>query len=371
MPMLERAFSIADGPFQRLLRRAHLSRPILLVAIAWVPLFVGAVLEHSPLLYDFSVHARLLFAIPLIIGADRMLEARCAAAVGQLYRGRFASRSRVELIIDRAEQLRDSPIPDLVIAFVVVTAGQLLVWGLGNRTGLFTGGETATGVSFARIWYATVGLPIVQFLYLDWLWQWAIWTYVLVSVARLPLATIATHPDEAGGIGFLAEPLSAFATFVVAVSVITAAAWATQIVEHGASPTDFTTRFVVLLVAALVIGCGPLCLYSGKLYRARFRDGRAYNELALDFVRGFHRNWVETAREAEDLQGSAEVRTLNEMIEAVSHVDRVRLVPFRLRAVAVIALAAIAPMIPLAAMTVPPDELVKKLGDALLAGLPV
>lgn len=369
--MLERSFSIADRPFQRLLRRAHLTQPILLVAIAYLPLLVGALFERSPILGDLSVHARLLVAIPLLVGADRMLETRCAAAVGQLYRGRFASRSRVELIIDRAEQLRDSAIPELVIAFVVIAAGQVMVWGLANRTGLFSGDVTAHGVSFARIWYATVALPIVQFLYLDWLWQWAIWTYVVVSVARLPLATIATHPDEAAGIGFLAEPLAAFAVFVLAVSVITAAAWGTQIVERGATPTEFAVPFAVIVVAALVIGCGPLCLYAGKLYRARFRDGRAYNELALDFVRGFHHNWIETPRTADDLQGHPDVRSLNEMIEAVGHVDRVRIVPFRARAVVMIALAAIAPILPLAAMTLPPSELVKKLGDALLAGLPL
>jgi hypothetical protein len=49
----------------------------------------------------------------------------------------------------------------------------------------------------------------------------------------------------------------------------------------------------------------------------------------------------------------------------------VRLVPFRARAVIAIWAATIAPILPIAATVMPPDELVKKLGDALLAGLPM
>jgi hypothetical protein len=322
-------------------------------------------------LRDLSVHARLLVAIPLLVHADRMLEARCASAVGQLYRGRFAPRGRLESIIDRAEQLRRSSIAELAIALVAIAAGQLALWGPAGRTGVFAGGLATGGATFARIWYATVGLPIVQFLWLDWLWQWAIWTYVVVAVARLPLATIATHPDEAAGIGFLADPLAAFAGFMLAASVIMAAAWGTELANGQLASAKLAVRVVVILAVAYVVACGPLFVYAGTLYRTRFADGRAYHELALDFMRAFHRNWIETPRAGDELQGRPDVRSLDGMIQAVGHVDRVRLVPFRARAVIAIWAATIAPILPIAVTVMPPDELVKKLGDALLAGLPM
>lgn len=73
-----RPFSIARGPYLRLLQRAHLTRSKdgpprtwLLVLIAWGPLMLGALLRVAlghgppPILLDLSVHTRLLIGIPL------------------------------------------------------------------------------------------------------------------------------------------------------------------------------------------------------------------------------------------------------------------------------------------------------------------
>lgn len=379
----QRPFSISSGPFLDVLRRLRMTRPdrmpraTLLVAIAWLPLVIGGIIEvmlgHAPsaLLYDLSVHARLLIAIPLLVQANHLLDQRCESAVSQLYRGDFADKAQLDRIVDRAERLRSSRLVELGIAAVVVLGGQAVAWGLVAKTGLFWGATSAGGVSFTRVWYAMVALPIAQFLYFDWLWQWAIWSYLVIRVSRLHLATIATHPDNAAGLGFLDEPLSAFGGFVLACSTMMAGAWATQVVESHVSPQTFLPHFLLFLVTVGVIACVPLCFYIPKLYRTRHRDGRKYNELALDYVRGFHRKWVDGHHRDQTLQGNPDVRSLNDMIAAVDHVKHCRLVPFSARSIFEIWVAAALPMIPLATAVVPLNELIKKLADALLAGLPV
>jgi hypothetical protein len=374
-----RPFSITSGPFLGVLRRLHLTRAdrtpraLVLVAIAWVPLFVAAGSHwiaggRAPaILRDLSVHVRLLIAIPLLVLASRMLEQRCGIALAQLYDGDFAPRPQLDGIVDRARRLRGSRLVELGIALVVVLAGQAIAWGVIPRSGLFSGGDTG-GASFARIWYAMVSLPIAQFLYFDWLWQWIVWTYVVVRLSRLNLHTVATHPDSAGGIGFLDEPLSAFACFVLAGSTMMAAAWITRVLEHDATAGSFTIDFVCILVVIMVVAVGPLCLFAPMLYRARHRGGPQYDALALDYARDFHGTWVHDRKRE---QGSADVRSMNDMIGVVGHVKKIRLVPVSQRAIVALWVAAAAPMLPLAAALMPLDELVRKLGDALLAGLPV
>jgi len=378
-----RQFLVAHGPALRVFDRMHLTRrdhsprAWALVLIAWVPLFVGALLRVSvgdlpaPILFDLSVHTRLLLGIPLLILAERLLEQRCRGAVFQLYRGNFAERAAVDRIIDHAERLRDSHLAAIVMLIIVIAGGQAMLWGVVGPTGLLAGITDAGGLSFARLWYVLVAWPIAQFLFLRWIWHWTIWTTVVVRVSRLPLATIATHPDHAAGLGFLGGPISGFAGFVLVIATLLASAWGTQILDGRATVQTFVPSFFGFLVLAAVIACGPLLLYTGHLYRARFRDIAEYNAVALEYVRAFHRKWVETRPDDEKLLGTPDLQSLNDLCGAYESLVQVRLVPFGPRQILSIWLAALIPMIPLVATTMPIDKLIRTIGGALLGGIPL
>lgn len=376
-----RQFLIAHGPSLRLLRRLRLARADgsprawRLVVVAWVPLLAGAVLRvitghpPAPLLFDISVHTRLLIGIPLVIGADRILEQRCRDAVGQLYEGAFAERARVDRIIDRAERLRDSRPVELALLALVFLGGQALLWGFVGPTGLFAGISDAGTISFARLWYAIVAWPIAQFLVLRWLWHWSIWSYAVVRLSRLPLATIATHPDRAAGIGFLAAPIHGFSGFVAATSALLASAWATRILAGRASVQALAPELVAFVILAVILACGPLLPFAGMLYRARYRELVRYNGLALDYVRAFDRKWAESRPDPERLLGTPDLQSLNDLHGAYGSLVKTRLVPFDPWLIAVICVAALVPMLPLVATAVPLDELLRRIGHALLGGI--
>jgi hypothetical protein len=376
-----RTFSITRGPYLRLLGRLHLvggdgtPRVLALVLVAWLPFCVAGLLplvtggSYAPILRDISIHSRLLIGLPLLIEASRILEQRCASVVAQLYAGHLADPAQLDPIVDRAERLRHSRLVELAIIAVVIGIGQAAALGGGHATGLF-GGEHAPGtLTFARAWYTAVALPLLQFLYLDWLWQWVIWSILVIRVARLPLATNGIHPDGAAGLELLDEPLAGYAAFTLAGSTMMASAWGSQVVAGQATPKDFVIGFVVFVLAAGLIACGPLLTYMPMLYRARFRDRRRYGLLALDYVRGFDDKWIAAHPEHEDLLGSADIQSLNDMIGSAAHAYEVRLVPFTMRALLGVWVAAVVPMLPLAAAAMPAEELIKKLAGALVPGL--
>jgi hypothetical protein len=279
-------FSITEGPYLSVLRRLHLThrdrrpRALVIAAIAWVPFLVGGLVNLAvgrrppPILWDLSVHARLLVVLPLLVQASRLLQVRCASAVAQLYAGDFGEPAKLDRIVGGALRLRQSRVVELLILVAVVVEGQLLLWHHGGRSGLFSGVTAPGDLSAARIWHDSVALPLTLFFYLSWLWEWALWSYVVIRVSRLSLPLIGTHPDNAGGIGFLDEPLAAFTFFVLAVSATVASAWGAQVLETGAEPHAFVAPFAGILVIFAIIAFGPLCLYVPKLYHVRHRDRR-------------------------------------------------------------------------------------------------
>jgi hypothetical protein len=376
-------FSITQGPLLRMLRRLHLTRadnsarPWPLVALAWGPLMVGALLRVAsgrpvaPILWDISVHTRLLIGIPLLIHGERVLEQRCRSAIDQLYAGQFADRVVVDRIIGRARRLRESRPIAIVLAALAVLGGQALLWGFSNLSGPFAGGAESGELSFGRLWYVFVAWPIAQILVLRWLWHWSIWSYVTVRLSRLPLATIATHPDRAAGIGFLSEPINGFSGFVLALSVLLASGWLMQVLHRHIPLQAFVPQFIAFVVLAAILSCGPLLLFIGMLYRARHREIDRYNGLALDYVRAFHRKWIEQRSDREEILGTSDLQSLNDLCGAYEHLESARLVPFSPRTLVGLLIAAVVPMLPLVAATMPLDELLKQLVHVLLGTLPV
>lgn len=374
-----RQFSIARGPSLRLLRRLHLTRADgsprvwALVVITWVPLFAGALLRvaigdrPAPILSDLSVHARLLIGIPLLIWTGRILEQRCRGAVDQLYRGSFAERAALDRIIDRAERLRDARLVEVAMVALVIAGAQALLWGVFGPTGLFTGISEAGELSFSRLWYLTVSWPIAQLLFLRWLWRWAIWSYVLMRLSRLPLAVTATHPDRAAGLGFLGGPIDAFAGFVLAIAGVLASAWGTQLLA-GQPLRAFVPSFAVFLVLSIAAACGPLLWFVGILNRVRHREVAQYHGIALDYVRAFHRKWIARRFDTRQLLGTPDLRSLNDLSVTYERLVRVRLAPFGRQQIKIILVAALIPMIPLVATVVSLEELIRPLIGALLGG---
>src|SRR5207249_5917858 len=84
--------------------------------------------------------------------------------------------------------------------------------------------------TLAGWWYLHVSIPMFQFLLYRWYFRLFVWFLFLRRVSRLPLRLTPTHPDRAGGIGFVGTAAYAFGPVILAQSVVLSAAVGSRIV---------------------------------------------------------------------------------------------------------------------------------------------
>jgi len=385
---------VLGGPLYRLLLRSKLVQPPLghlgwrigvITSLAWLPLIALTVVGGRfvdgvkvPFLYDFEVHARLLFALPLLVFAELIVYIRMRAIVPQFIERRIITddiRSNFNAIISSAIGLRDSLLAEITLLLLVTLVGSH-VWRLSlalqSDTWYGTVSSSTLNYTAAGYWYAFVSVPVFQFILLRWYYRIIIWCRFLFQVSRLDLNLIALHPDRCCGLGFLGNVVSSFAPLLMAHSGIVAGYIANRILHEGATLPDY--RFDLLSMAALLLAIvlGPLCVFIPKLNRARLAGLRTYGGLASDYVVGFAEKWtrdangVSTNPQNEPLWGSADIQSLADLANSFAIVKEVKLVPFgRDTAIRFLVVIAI-PVAPLALTMFSPEELLKRLITVVL-----
>lgn len=375
------AFSLTrGGPFHTVIGRRPFhdanGRPrwSMIALAAWLP-FAAATLvdalfgEHSQLWRDFTVHVRLLVAIPLLILAERVVDARATETVRVLRLERIVEPEKLERFVTHALKMRDAWYVEVALAAIALVGGVYTVWMRGE-SGPLALPRHPYGLSLANLWYGVISLPLLQFLGARWLWRWSIWSYVLIRLSRLPLAVNAVHPDRAGGLKILAAPIDGFALFAAAQACLLSAATIVRVVEHGAKLQTYIPVFGAFLVGAIIVGCGPLLAFSGQLYRARCRDVVAYHAVAHDLVRAFRRKWMaKPASHPEPQIGMLEENAFSALIDMDSSFEVTQSTRTWLLCkgpVRSVLLGVVTPMLPAVLAAVPLVELVRKLGPMLL-----
>ena len=224
-------------------------------------------------------------------------------------------------------------------------------------------------LSPALLWLTLVSLPLCNFLLLRALYRWSIWAGALWRLSRLDLQTVPTHPDLAGGLGHLSEPVLGFAVVLTSVNVVIAAAWADRIFFAGQSFKVFADEFAALVLLGELLAFLPLTPLSTQLLHARLQGLVDYGVFALAYTRQFHERWI-TSGDRQDLLGTSDIQSLADLANSYAVVTKMRVVPFSPRQVLVVFVSMALPMLPLIATEVPISALLSSAGRALLGGLP-
>ena len=206
------------------------------------------------------------------------------------------------------------------------------------------------------------------FFLLRWIWIFLLWAWFLIRVSRLDLELTATHPDRCGGLGFLGWGVASFSLVLMAVSAVLSGSFAREILHRGSSLDSLKYHVIVFVVLSIVILHVPLFAFIRRQARLRFRAPA-----------GIWRPWSggTTARSTksgsstrspapESLLGSPDVASLADIAMAFEHVDRMQLFPFDKKAVVVLAIAALIPMVPLVGTAIPITEIISKLGEFMV-----
>jgi hypothetical protein len=212
-----------------------------------------------------------------------------------------------------------------------------------------------------------VSLPILYFLLLRWIWVFLLWSGFLFRISRLDLELTPTHPDHAGGLGFLGWGLASFAIVLLAVSAVLSGSLAGEILFRGSSLNELKYHVIIFVVLAIVIIHAPLLAFSGRLGRCRFRGLLDLATLIGRQDRAFEQKWIESRNnDHASLLDRPDASSLADLGTIYEHAQEMRVIPFDKHAVIVLALAAIIPMIPLVGTAIPIQEILSKLGEFLV-----
>jgi len=366
---------VLGGPLYQLYLRSHIAQPPLglihrrilaITLIVWLPLLLLSALGGNLLggdvkvdfLHDIDAHIRFLIALPVLIAAELIVHQRVRLVVRQFVDGGIVvpeEMPKFRAAINSAVRLRNSVVLEVALIVLVYTFGH---WAWQDQMAL----QTATwfggpGLTLAGYWYAYVSIPIFQFILLRWYLRLFIWFWFLWRVSRLNLRITATHPDCAGGLGFLGDSTHAFAPLLFAQGALLAGLIANRIFYGEQTLLDFKMEAGVLIVFFIVFILGPLCVFTSHLARARRQGAREYGAFAARYVQGFEDKWIRGSAD-EQLLGTGDIQSLADLGNSYEVVRKMRVVPFGLDDVIALVAATAAPLLPLALTMMPLVDLV-------------
>ncbi len=350
----------------------------LLVIATWLPLVVLAALHgHAwsgsvgiPLLLDPVVHSRFLFVVPLLELAQIFVESSLRVQISHfLNSGLIPDRQFAEYktVVAEITRWRSAPVVEVILAILAVVFSVLIRTVFDVRAGDSSWQRLGTTLTPAGWWYVLVSLPVLYFFLFCWAWFFLLWAWFLFRTSRFDLELTPTHPDRAGGLGFLGWGMASFGLVVLAISAVLSGSLAREIIHAGSSLNSIKYHVIIFVIIVLAILHAPLLVYTGRLARCRFRGLLQFGALIWAHDHEFDEKWIKNpGKKDETLLGSRDVASLGAISRAFEHIDEMLLMPFDKKASMVLVLAALLPMIPLLGTSVPLGDILKALGEFLV-----
>jgi hypothetical protein len=388
-PAARQDFSIVlGGPLYQALRRIRLSnealglahrRIVAALAVLWAPLIVLSALQGRLIgpgvqgfLQDVGFQLRFLVVAPLLILAELVVHRRMRPIIEQ-----FGARGLVrpeeagdfDAALGEAARSRNSALAEAILLAIVYAVGLAVTRrryiALGT-SGWYAAPAGGTGLSGAGLWLVFVSMPLLQFLLLRWYFRLFIWGRFLWRVSRLHLDLEVTHPDKAGGLGFLAESLLAFAPLAAAHGVLFAGMMADRILFTGAHLTEFQLEVFGGGVLLVLLFAGPLVVFGPQLAHVKREGLRRYGALGQDYVRAFRQKWLKDSPPPDEpLIGSGDIQSLADLGNSYGAAEQMRIAPIRPASIAYFVAAFLAPIAPLLLTVMPAETLLDRIVELI------
>jgi hypothetical protein len=343
-------------------------RALVLALFTWAPLAVSALLQNralpgavdEPLLGHFGIHVRSLVAIPLLVIAEAVSHGVTTRLVPQFLNAGLvagAERERLRDVLRFVASLRDRTLPwvaigGLVFAVLVVApapaADHELAWA----------GEVVRSSDFGAFWFRWVMRPVFTVLLLAWLWRLLLAFVLCVRLSRLELSLVPTHPDGAGGLGFLEGLPIAFSPVVFALSASLASRWAHDVVYHDVHVAALRMPMIAFAVVVLVLFLAPLLPWQRPLAAAKRRAELEYGALVARHGRLVRRRWILGEPVGEEAILSApEIGPVADTLALYEAARNMKTLPIGRRSLLAILLPAAIPLVFVLAIEIPVKDL--------------
>ena len=375
---------VRGGPFYRAQEALRLVHPdrwnlgrrvIFAIAIGWLPLVLITLLFNPRaflgLLTDYTVNARMLFGVPVLLAGQPVMETAFRAIVRAVRDAGLLTPSDTDSLdktLVRLIRLRDSVIPELI--FVVIAYSKVAETVQTQLIYVRPWGMAVSGagphLTTAGWYYVLVSQLLYQLLILISLWKWLLWCIFLYRLSKMDLQLVATHPDQRGGIGFLGlSPAAITPTFLV-ISAVIGATWRSLIFREHVHWLSFKIEAIVLFGVVLIVTLGPLLLFVPRLTRLRRLGIFEYGALGQFESMQFHKRWIQhRAGREEEFPASPEASTLTDYGSSYQNIEHLQPFPFDQGAFFALILAVALPLLPVVLAEVPFVTVLKALLEAV------
>jgi len=356
-------------------------RAVFFALLTWLPLvawalYTGRVLPggvDEPLVMHFGVHVRFLLAVPALILGEAMAHRVSTTLIPYFLTSGVvppAQRGAFVRVVGSVARLRDRTLPWLLIAVVVLAWTILQPVAVGSEAGheaKWASSAEGGGLGFGGWWFLYVSRPIFSVLLAAWLWRLALVFVLLKRIAGLDLSIVPTHPDGAGGLGFVKDMPKAFSLLAFATSAVVASRLAHDVMYHDVSLLSLKVvlgGFVAMVIAVCV---APLLALARPLAAAKRRALLEYGALVGTHGRLVRQRWILGEKLADDgLIQAAEIGPVADTLALYEAVRRMQAVPFGKSTLIGIAVPTLVPILVLLSTQVPIKEVLKKIVGALL-----
>ena len=355
-------------------------RAVLCIAISWAPLALLALVQALTqqdaaalsFFSDFAVFARLIVAVPVLIFAETDCIPRLCRIATHFLEAGFVRDSDIGLY-DRAVRstrwLIESRLAEIATFILAYAAALTLVRyvPLTDLPDWYRIGGEFPSISPAGWWHGLVSMPLLLALLYGWFWRALLWGRFLWLMARLDLRLVPSHPDLYGGLHFVGTSLRAFRLLAFAFGAIVAGTMGNLVIHEGASFLEVRNVAIGLGVFVLALFVGPLLVFLRKLPETKQRAVFEYGMLADKLGREFEKKWMKSSHHVDEGALQAEdFSATTDLYQVVSKVYQARVLPFGLREVVFLIIAAFLPFVPVALSVVPLGEILKQAAKFLL-----
>lgn len=358
-----------------------LLRAVLVILVGWVPLAVLS-FGHADFLdrpgatgfvSDFAAHARYLLAAPLLVLAEVVCLPQLTAIAWQFLATGIVAEAdypRFEQAIASTRRLLNATAAEVIaitlayalvaVLFAVKPAAEFAHWH-----GALTGGHFSP--SPAGWWLLLVSLPLLLVLEMGWLWRLLLWARFLWLMKRLALRLVPAHPDHAAGLQFVDYSLRAFVPLGFVTGVVAVGPMLNRVVHDGIAPAHFKFTILGIAVVVLAIFVCPLLAFTPRLAAERRRGIFLYGALAATMGRQFEKKWFASKQVLDQgALAASDFSATTDLYSVAANAYALRAVPLELRDLAMLALATLAPFIPLALLSAPLDVILDRLAGLFL-----
>jgi hypothetical protein len=368
------ATGLADPTFPKII-----TRTLALVIITWLPMLILSIIEKTawnpalkiPFLLDIATNVRFVVCLPLLIIVEKTINDRMSETARYFGQAGLLPPERAgeyRSAIKKTDDLCRSFIPEIVIIIIVIlSVVSSKSIQLNIDPSIASWQREGTSRTIACWWYNAVSHPIYRFFMFRWLWWLIVWTIFLWRMSRLDLQLTPTHPDNAGGLGFVGVSQSRWGALCFIISLQVSSFISGKVFLEGASLQEYQWLMVGFVVLLSALFFAPLLLFTPQLIKTKRKGLFEYGALAEKYTSSFDNKWITKKGEgAESLLGTPDIQSLADLANSFSVIEETRAVIFNKQDVIYLAILSAIPFLPLLFFVYGIDVLLKNVVQLIL-----